>query len=365
MIKPELIRWARNRAKLTLREANKKTSSTEYKDWEEGKSQPTIDQIKKISQKFFIPLGYLYLSEPPEEKLPIPDFRTTRNKEATNPSPELLDTIHDAQRKQNWLREQKIEDGEDKVVAKESLTELQVIEKINEILEIQKLREEKRNYKELLSAFIKRLDENDFLLVRNGVVGSNNGRSLDKEEFKGFALFDEYAPLVFINGNDYKSIQIFTLVQGLVHIFLNESGLDEMYYSQTKQKHNKITTEILLPEEAFKETFKGLDDTKDVAKKFKVSNFLVLIKARQCNLISEEEFQERWSHYENALKEKRSNRGGDFYANAKFKAGGESFLRRVFHSASSGETLYRDAFSLTGLSGKAFNQYFEKQGLRT
>ena len=49
------------------------------------------------------------------------------------------------------------------------------------------------------------------LAVFNGVVGNNTRRKLDADEFQGFALVDEYAPLIFVNNSDYKTAQIFTL----------------------------------------------------------------------------------------------------------------------------------------------------------
>ena len=39
------------------------------------------------------------------------------------------------------------------------------------------------------------------MVVINGVVGNNNTRKLDPEEFRGFVLCDSYAPLIFINGS--------------------------------------------------------------------------------------------------------------------------------------------------------------------
>ena len=204
LINPELIKWARERSPFTLKRCKKKIS-TSYQDWKEGRGHPTLKQIEEISKKLYVPFGYLFLSNPPEEKLPIPDFRTTENKRLNKPSINLLETIYDAQRKQNWLREEKIKDKEGKLIVQKEYTEIEIIDKIKNILDIVKLREKANTYEKFLSDLMKKLDEKGFLVIRNGVVGNNNKRSLDHKEFKGFALFDEYAPAIFINNKDYKA----------------------------------------------------------------------------------------------------------------------------------------------------------------
>ena len=118
------------------------------------------------------------------------------------------------------------------------------------------------------------------LVVFNGVVGNNTHRKLDVDEFQGFALVDEYAPLIFVNNSDYKTAQIFTLAHELSHIFVGESGLSKLE-SLTPTDHategicNKIAAEFLVPTEELHEQWKTAkqsgDPYEDIAKRFKVS----------------------------------------------------------------------------------------------
>jgi len=359
-VSPGLLKWARERANLSLEKAVVKIPA--YRDWEEGKSQPTLQQLKAIAKKLHVPFGYLFLSNPPEEKLPIPDFRTVANRKLAKPSVNLLETIYDAQRKQSWLREKKMQDNEGKLILKANYTDQEVIDGVKTLLNIEALRDANRTYGDFLSALIQGLDDKGFLVIRNGVVGNNTHRPLNTEEFKGFALFDEYAPVIFINGKDYKSSQIFTLVHELVHLLLNESALNGGA-PQTERKYNRLAAEILLPSAALNDF--QLNNIEALAKSFKVSVFVVLIKARQLGLITENEFQDEQESYAKNISEQAqgsSGQGGDYYRNIKFRAGGESFLFRVITSTLAGEILYRDAYSLTGLSEYTFNEYCKKQG---
>ena len=74
-----------------------------------GEKQTTLKQLEKFAKVVRVALGYLFLPEPPEEKLPKPDFRTVKARTLERPSPDLLDTIYTMQRRQDWLRDDRLE----------------------------------------------------------------------------------------------------------------------------------------------------------------------------------------------------------------------------------------------------------------
>ena len=51
------------------------------------------------------PIGYLFLSEPPDESLPVPDFRTMGDEPVRRASPDLLETVYLCQQRQDWYRD--------------------------------------------------------------------------------------------------------------------------------------------------------------------------------------------------------------------------------------------------------------------
>ena len=83
-VKPELLRWARERAGVAQGDLAAKFKK--LPEWEAGERQPTLKQLEAFARAVHVPFGYLFLPEPPEESLPIPDFRTFAGRAVTRPS---------------------------------------------------------------------------------------------------------------------------------------------------------------------------------------------------------------------------------------------------------------------------------------
>lgn len=97
-VNPELIRWAIDRSGLPEEQLSKRFPKLAR--WKTGEKLPTISQLEEFAKVTMTPLGYLLLPSPPDERIPIPDFRTIGDAPIDRPSPNLLETIQTMQRRQ-------------------------------------------------------------------------------------------------------------------------------------------------------------------------------------------------------------------------------------------------------------------------
>ena len=230
-VKPELFRWARQRAGIDPETLVKRFPK--YREWENGEIQPTFKQLEQLAKATHAPIGSFFLSQPLEEPVPLPDLRTVGNRFVGRPSVDLLDTVYLCQQRQDWYREFARMEGEDPLPFAGSATPASDVEstasRMRAALGLEL--EERRamgSWTDALRCFIEQADSLGVLVMVNGIVGNNTHRKLDPDEFRGFALADDLAPLVFINGADTKAAQMFTLAHELAHIWLGESALSDL-----------------------------------------------------------------------------------------------------------------------------------------
>jgi len=377
-LQPELLRWARERAGLSQEELAKKfpIDVDRVTGWEET-GKISIAQADKLADRTYTPLGYLYLSKPPDESLPIRDFRTRGDGPPKRPSPDLLDTVYQMQRRQDWMRDDLIEGGADPLefVGGYSLTDshMEVAAAMRVALGLADgWPEEIDTLREALGCLRIRSDEAGILVVSNGVVGNSTRRKLDRTEFQGFALVDEYAPLVFVNAADFKTAQMFTLAHEVAHLFVGEEGLslfDRLLPAdhRTERFCNRVAAEFLVPQKELQDYWPKVQDSNNpyrkIAQKFKVSDIVAAYRALDLDLIDRDTFFALYDEYKRQPESRKATTGrGTIWDTLRWRIG-PRFAAAVARAAGEGRLLYREAYSLTGLRGDTFDQMPEKMGI--
>jgi Zn-dependent peptidase ImmA (M78 family) len=377
---PEVLQWARERASLDISFLARKLNVTAGKvvQWETT-GELSLSMAKKLASATRTPLGYLFLAEPLSDKLPIPDFRTVKDAPFTQPSPDLLETIHCMQLRQDWMRDFLTEEGAEKLgfVASATITSdpVDIAHKMRSTLDVTaEWAKSQRTWEDALRHLREKIELSGVLIFLNGVVGNNTRRKLDPQEFRGFALCDEYAPLIFINGTDSKSAKMFTMVHELAHIWLGKNGVSNTatrdFPTIAEEKFcNAVAAEFLVPQQHLKTLWSQIKNFSEpylqIAKHFKVSPIVAARRCQDLRLIDKQTFFSFYDAYmAREHKEEMQNKGGggDFWNTQNVRIG-VRFGTAIVIAAKEGKLPFRDAYRLTGLSGSSFETYSKSIGM--
>lgn len=332
--------------------------------WISGESNPTFRELESLANFLGVPLGYMFLEEPPRTNLIASEFRTIGNK-IPEISKDLQDTLYIMARKKDWLSEHRRAKGWEKLL----LDDFSNLSKGNVHLAKKYINLDEFWYKELRdkdSAFKylrQKLENKGIIVMQSGVVGSNNRRRLSVKEFRGFLLYDDIAPLIFINSRDSKAGKIFTLVHEYIHFLLRE---DDIFIDEDSDETNinTITAEFLMPTSHILEQWDSdkpeLEQTEELSKLFHVSELALAIKLKGLGKMSQHVVSMIRQQTERALKDRGAGKpGGDYYRTNRSRLG-DSFLGAVIQGAESGDISYTYAFDLLGGSAKLYD-YFKEE----
>lgn len=363
-VEPQLLEWARERAGRSVESLA--SSFPKLSEWEAGDAQPTLKQLESFAKAVHVPVGYLFLDEPPDEPVPIPDFRTMAHAALKRPTPDLLDTIYLCQQRQEWYREFARQMGDPQLPFVAALrVDDDVFRSATTIRETLgfdlEARRRSPTWTDALRHFIGQADALGVLVMVSGVVGSNNRRKLDPSEFRGFALSDPLAPLVFINGADTKSAQMFTLAHELAHIWLGQTALSDAQAAavpaQTVERWcNQVAAELLVPLEVFRAEYDqraALRQELDrLARRFKVSTLVILRRMHDTGTLRGDAY---WTAYQDEVERLRrlpGGSGGNFYLTLGARAS-KRFTRALVISTVEGRSSFTEAFRLLGFNKMA------------
>jgi len=338
--------------------------------------RPTYKQLEKFARAAHIPMGYLLLPQPLDEKLPIADFRELDKQEINAPSPNLLATIYACQRRQGWYRElmQAQGKGRPSFIGNATLaTDPQIV--VSQMWELLGFGKRPYRGRRDSTAFLNKLkaliEDAGVLVMSSSTVRNSPRRKLDPDKFRGFVLCDDLAPLIFINGADTTEGKVFTLIHELAHLWLYESGIsDANMFPLSVEDHDaeevwcdQVATEFLMPLSDLRIKLQEKEDYADggairkLSQNLKISSLILLRRLHDLDAISENDFHSYWGEewgrlQDNHQKEKAEtpSKGGvitpDRMAISRV---GRRFAQALVVSTLEGGTLYRDALRMLGV----------------
>ena len=353
--------------------------------WVSGEKTPTFNQIEKVSRATGIPLGYFFLEHPPKEDLSFVEYRTVDSIELENPSRNLIDVMHDMDQIQEWMHNYLVSEGAspvDYVGIFQETTSYEVIsQKLRDMLNLPiEWYAKSRTSEESFTTIRKAISNVGTLVMMSGIVGNNTHRPLSIDEFRAFSVVDDYAPLIFINSNDYTNGKLFSLLHEFSHVCIGENSLfNDRYSSGKKVKKietlcNAVAAEILVPQKIFVHNWNEVVEENEpeeaihiLAHSFKCGITVIARKAYDNGFINYELYQNiaklavrLYNEKRKRLKE-RGESGGDYYRTAASRIDSR-FFRSLVGSVHEGKTLYSDAFRLTNTNRSTFANLAESVG---
>ena len=301
-ITPNVLKWARESARMTEEIAAAKVSVTieKLKEWETGTSQPTIRQAQTLAKSYKRPFALFFLPDIPRDFQPLQDYRKSGSKSLTTSS---IFIIREIQQKQAWISDVYSENQEEKLLFVGRFNINDNPKKVaNDILKTLNINPSNYKSDNPIKEWIDAAETNGIFISRTSFIHSR--LKLDSKELQGFAIADPHAPFVFVNSEDWNAPQLFTLVHELAHIWIAETGISNEVEPDLKQKNkfhpvelfcNEVAANALMPSEIIlkfdSSSFQSSKIVFKMAKQLGVSSFALLIRALNLNIISESTYQ--------------------------------------------------------------------------
>jgi Zn-dependent peptidase ImmA (M78 family)/DNA-binding XRE family transcriptional regulator len=359
LVNPSLLIWSRERAGLSTEQVAKKlpVKPDRVEEWEAGEAKPTFLQAQKWASLAHIPFGFLFLKQPPAEQLPLPDLRTVGGIAPQRPSLELLDTVRDSIRKQDWYLEYlQHQEHQPLAFAGRFNSRSSVAEVVADIRQTLGVHPDiaRLDYDKYTRALIEAAEVAGILVMRSGIALGNTHRKLEVSEFRGFAISNVFAPVVFINSSDAPTARLFTLLHELAHIWIGSSGVSDGNSANGRDEErfcNAVAGEFLAPEVQFRALWNAEIDWEEnlapLATRFHISKLAIGRRACDLGYISQAQYS---AYYRMVLKAFQNEKGGagDYYRNATAK-NSPRLSKAVLTEAMSGRMLLREAGNLLGV----------------
>lgn len=361
---------ARERINLSVVDAAKKMNITNPQQLiaaENGESHITFLQLNKAAKIYDIPLGYFYLDEMPIEDTPITDYRMNPNYYGSPKSTELIKTINTAIKHREEILDIAANLGNKMPLFDAQCTIEEGIETVGN--RIRQLFTDKcfASKSEVLNRLISQLEMLGIFVTR---IGGEAHNKVSYEEFDGAAIYFDTLPIILLNVIDApinKNRIVFTIFHELAHLVLKNSALTNFYFdgkksllnSQMKKVEtfcNNVAAAALLPRESLQRDFDG-HSIYELADKYRVSKYVVTIRLKNINLISQLECDKLLKKFK---KEDQSRPAAVYDADAQINPNvikkrnmGNLYISHIRDALANNYINYLDALNSLGMKDKA------------
>ncbi|SEE05618.1 ImmA/IrrE family metallo-endopeptidase [Prevotella sp. lc2012] len=359
----ERFLWAIQRAGMDLDTYQSKYPKSSVAKWITEEKTPTLKQLEDFAKQVRVPFGYLFLEHAPQEEIPFPVFRGEAG-QRQGFDLDVYDTVNGVRQRQEWLSDYLVEN---EIPVCEIVEVVSLHTPVAETVDVlrRKLQLDARWAFELasdgaaVSKMTEQLENAGVFVAFNGIVGNNTHRPLDVKECRGFALVDHIAPYIFVNSQDAKKAQLFTLVHEAAHIMLGVSaGHAEtltLSHDATERYCDMVAAEFLVPAMVLRELWDG--DLKKLSRRFWVSELVIARRAHDLGLMSDNDYRNFWQEYSHRPhSQKKEGNGGDFYRSS-LKRVGKLFAIHIRNAVNSSQLSYTEAYRLTGLKGQTYDVF--------
>lgn len=368
-VSPQMIAWAAQSLGTSVDALASSMASPKRQDrFKDG--QLTQTQATQLAAKLKVPFGFLFLSTPPvRHRSQLPDLRQTLNPEPLGEA--FFEALQDIETKMAWYRSRLLE-GEASPLAfigrfkADSKNAQAIAADISKTIGFNEAdRQSCVTHEALYAHLADKFEAVRVLIFRTGVAKGNPHRPLPVSEFRGFAIADNLAPVVFINGRDSPAAWLFTLIHEVAHLWLGASGVSDVTVSNELSAAglealcNQVAAEFLTPEAQFRHVWQGDGHyaIQQVAKYFKVSRLVVARRALAFRLIDQQIYREVWAM---SQPKKNDDGGGNPYATIPIRSS-RRFTRAVMDSAMAGETMLREAGRLLNVRPDTVVELYRRQ----
>ncbi|XSG84586.1 MAG: ImmA/IrrE family metallo-endopeptidase [Methylohalobius sp. ZOD2] len=228
---------------------------------------------------------------------------------------------------------------------------------------------ERGGWDDYFRRLIRRIEGVGILVMREGYIGHYT-RPLSVQEFRGFAIANPLAPVIFINQADAPSARLFTLIHELAHIWIGKSGISDASPDTHRKEEvfcNAVAAEFLVPEKEFLAHWREAENWRDnllvMEAHFRVSSWVIARRAFTLGKISHHQYQTYVTELlEQFRNRERTERPIPYYRTLKGKVS-ETFSKVLVSEARRGRILLRDAGSLLNMKPYRIAKYAKELGL--